>query len=125
MNEIVIIDDSHTDRYILKRELKSIGFKGGFLELENGEDAIDYFSDLSDPPYFVFLDISMPKIGGLEVLEKVDKRGGGNPPFFLMYTSSNDGEDKTTALSYSFVKGYFVKGKYDREELRETIFKEE
>ncbi len=67
MARILIADDEKSIRIVLKKFLTSRGHE--VLEAENGREVLEILKE--EPVDLVFLDLKMPKLGGLEVLEKV------------------------------------------------------
>lgn len=70
MKTILIVDDSSFMRLWLKKIL-SESITSAFLEAENGYKAIDMFE--SNKPNLVLMDITMPKLNGLEALQEIIK----------------------------------------------------
>lgn len=68
MKSILIVDDIDANRLILKEILKE---EYEVLEAGNGEKAIDILLNADDLPDAVLLDVSLPGIDGLEVLNKI------------------------------------------------------
>ncbi len=78
VHKVLIADDSEVERFLLKRALKNGAPRLEVIsELETGDEVIAYlagdgrFSDREQHPlpHLVFLDLRMPRKGGLEVLE--------------------------------------------------------
>lgn len=67
MAKILIADDEKSIRIVLKKFLTSRGHQ--VLEAENGKKVIEIVK--KEPVDLIFLDLKMPKLSGLEVLEKV------------------------------------------------------
>jgi len=65
--KILIADDEKSIRIVLKKFLTSRGHQ--VLEAENGKKVIEIVK--KEPVDLIFLDLKMPKLSGLEVLEKV------------------------------------------------------
>lgn len=65
--KILVVDDEHLIRWSLEQNLKKQGYE--VFTAGNGEDALRLVRE--EQPDLVLLDIQMPGIGGLEVLEKV------------------------------------------------------
>ncbi|MCF2857107.1 response regulator [Pseudoalteromonas sp. SMS1] len=130
---ILIVDDSEDDRYILTRQLKDTHIPiSHIFECSEGASALNFFSDhaknvvcysTSYPPTFVFLDINMPLMDGFEFLEEFKKIQAekGLAPIVIMFSSSDKKEDVDRATSFSCVKAYLVKGKYDLEQLKNVM----
>ena len=87
------------------------------FHVKNGEEALDFlfatgkFSEIRDvlfPPKIVLLDIQMPKINGLEVLQRIksDKHTKHTPVVIL--TSSNEDPDIFKCYELG-VNSYIVK----------------
>ncbi len=64
---ILVVDDEHLIRWSLEQNLKKQGYD--IVTAGNGEDALKMVRE--EQPDLILLDIQMPGINGLEVLEKV------------------------------------------------------
>ena len=69
MPHILVIDDSEFDRRMVTRAMRSANRDLTFAELERGEKALETIQNTN--PELVLLDISMPGIGGFEVLKRI------------------------------------------------------
>jgi len=69
--KILIVDDEDALRSLVKYELESQGFDTH--EVPTGEAALEYLAD--NRADVVILDIKMPEMGGLEVLQKIKEEG--------------------------------------------------
>lgn len=129
----LIVDDNTADRYLLKRRLAKIDLDIQVLEAENGQAALEVFSDYQAkrdadpgtyPPLFVFLDINMPILDGFGFLSAFHHVTAGPdfaPPTVVMFTSSGRVEDKEKSLHWDFVKEYIVKGDLSPQMLRNMM----
>jgi signal transduction histidine kinase len=64
---VLIADDDEAARYVVRQQLE--GLVGEIIEAEGGEQAIELL--LARHPAAVILDLSMPDLGGLEVLARM------------------------------------------------------
>ncbi|MDO6840664.1 response regulator [Paraglaciecola chathamensis] len=129
---VLIVDDSELDRYILRRQLTALGVQN-IEEKDDGSSALAYLKDYDRnyllfpdkfPPVIIFLDINMPKVNGFDFLEefaKIRKQFDFRSCVVAMYSSSERSEDKERALKYEFVSRYLVKGEMTESFLNETI----
>ena len=70
MKRILVVDDEEGIRQLYKEELEDEGYE---VELaERGEEALEKISKAK--PDAVILDLKMPGMGGLEVLERIRKQ---------------------------------------------------
>jgi CheY-like chemotaxis protein len=71
---IMLIDDSLSDRRLFQYVLNEINSDIKYIPIENGTKAIDYLSssDYIHPDY-IFLDVNMPGMNGIECLERIKK----------------------------------------------------
>jgi len=130
---ILIVDDDEVDRYVLKRLVKASGLDLTIFEKMDGKEALDFFEDYEEnkrkhpesyPPILIFLDINMPRVNGIEFLEKFShlrKIIEIDYCVIIMFSSSEREEDKKKIMAYDFVKDYVVKGTLTAEELKAKI----
>ncbi|HEU5289317.1 MAG TPA: response regulator [Cyclobacteriaceae bacterium] len=114
--EILMVEDNINDAELTMRALKKHHLVNNMIHLTDGEQALDFIfgtgsysnRDTSHLPKVIFLDLKMPKVNGLEVLEKVksDPRTKAIPVIIL--TSSE--EDPDIKRSYELgANSYIVK----------------
>ena len=77
--KILIADDSALTRQILRKLLEQKGYE--VLEAEGGQQALDSIE--RDSPSLVFIDVKMPDMDGLTVLEKMRQRGDTVPTIVI------------------------------------------
>jgi two-component system response regulator len=98
---ILLVEDNPDDEALTLRALKKSNIKNEVAVVRDGAEALDYLfgtgsyadRDLSDVPAVVLLDIRLPKIDGLQVLERIraDERTKLQPVVLL--TASTEEED--------------------------------
>jgi two-component system, response regulator len=100
--EILLVEDNTSDAELTVRELKKHHFTNNFFHARDGQEAIDFIfatgkfagiRDVNHPPKLVLMDIQMPKINGIEVLQRIrsDERTRTTPVVIL--TSSKEDPD--------------------------------
>ena len=115
---VVIVDDEEADRYIVRRRLaKSEDFEQ-VIECTTGDEFLEQFFNGHggiDPssPLLVLMDINMPRMGGFETIEELQRRmaegRGPKSVVIMMFTSSDNENDRARADALSSVKGYVLK----------------
>lgn len=130
---VLIVDDNEADRYLLSRQLAETELVGRIFEAQDGDEALSFFLEREHkamefpddyPPKFVFLDINMPRLDGYEFLAEFDKIRGTNElesVVIMMFSSSEQLEDRKRAMAFDFVSDYFVKGQFSSEQLASRI----
>ncbi len=130
---VLIIDDSEEDRYLLKRQLQEINLTDTIHEADDGKTALDFLCAYDEnlqrfpdrfPPLLIFLDINMPVVNGFDFLEafsKLRKQQELRSTILMMFTSSDQEDDRKKSFSYEFVKGFIVKMPPTAKELLENI----
>ena len=71
--EVLVVDDSRTLRRILIRELNTLGITH-VVEASNGVEALAMARE--KPPDLMLLDMEMPELDGLGVLQEMAKQSG-------------------------------------------------
>jgi CheY-like chemotaxis protein len=110
IRQILIIEDNADDQLLLLRQLRNAGLAQHIKIISNGGEALHYLKDENlkgADLAAIFLDLKLPKVSGLKVLESLRTRDAlSNVPVIVM-TSSNAPEDleKCKELGvYSFVQ---------------------
>lgn len=81
---IMIVDDSAMVRMWVKRALTGEGFD--VTEAVDGQDACEKLSAAVD---FIICDVNMPRMSGIEFLEKLaDGSAGAKPPIMMLTTEA-------------------------------------
>ncbi len=75
---LLLVDDSKEDRFLMKRALTECGLDYDVQEAWDGEEAallLTRCMQNDSLPEFVILDIVLPKLSGMELLEKLASHG--------------------------------------------------
>ena len=100
--EVLLVEDNVSDAELTIRELKKHNMANNLFHVKNGEEALDFIfatgnyagiREVQHPPKVILLDIQMPKVNGIEVLQKIkaDPRTKTVPVVIL--TSSKENPD--------------------------------
>ena len=114
--EILLVEDNPNDEELTLYALKKNNITNHIQVVRDGAEALEYLfctgayahCQINNPPKVVLLDLKLPKVDGLEVLEKVkaDERTRTIP--VVMLTSSQ--EERDIVESYQLgVNSYIVK----------------
>lgn len=113
--EVVLIEDSPADVELTLHALKKRNLANRVKVLTDGEEALDYLFNFCTPlggkaerPFLILLDLKLPKVSGLEVLERLrsDERTRMIPVVVL--TSSAEEKDRVESYKLG-VNSYIVK----------------
>jgi CheY-like chemotaxis protein len=124
--EVLLVEDSRPDAEMTLRTLKKKGIANNVEWVKDGVEALEYlfregqFADRADGhPKLVLLDLKMPRMDGLQVLErmKADPRTKAIP--VVMMTSSR--EEGDLVESYQRGVNSFVVKPVDFAEFAETV----
>jgi DNA-binding response OmpR family regulator len=98
LHHILLVDDSKVNRMVAEAQLKEAGFE--VKSVENGRQALEILEQTDPPPPFdaVLLDIMMPEIDGLEVLQRTRQLWNSVQLPILMATAKDQPEDVVEAL---------------------------
>ncbi len=86
MQKILIVDDEESVRYSFKKLLRAPAYQ--VLEAKEGNEAIDQVK--ANSPDLVILDIQMPGLSGLEVLQQIKKVAPKIPVLIITAYGSSD-----------------------------------
>jgi len=114
--EILLVEDNADDEELTLRALKKVNLVNHIHVVRDGAEALDYIfctgayahRTIENDPKLIFLDLKLPKVDGLEVLQRIksDERTRVIPVVVL--TSSR--EERDIVESYQLgVNSYMVK----------------
>ncbi len=112
-HKVLIVDDEENVLLVVKQ---AISAHCEVLTANNGETAIEIIK--KEKPVFIFLDISMPIMSGVQVLERIKELGMS--PVVWMLTGDEDLEMATFTLKAG-ASGYLTKP-FDVARLRAVVF---
>lgn len=114
--EILLVEDNPQDAELALIALREENFANNIVWLKDGVEAIKFlFGDgdtdmeaIINQPKMILLDLKMPKVGGIEVLQRIraDERTKKIP--VVVMTSSNEEKDIVAAYNLG-VNSYIVK----------------
>lgn len=114
---ILLIDDDLDTIKLIRLSLLKAGFTNKVLEAHDGEEALDYLfgngkfgNRLEYPlPQVIFLDLKMPRMGGIEFLKRLRNWPPGKTIPVVVMTTSVLQTDLTAAYDAG-ANSYLVKG---------------
>ena len=105
----MLIEDDIVDALTVERALGDIDISNKLIHVQNGEEALNYLTDTNEEkPSFIFLDLNMPGMNGLEFLEERFKSPELRAIPLVVLTTSKDESDIKASFSYG-IAGYMVK----------------
>ena len=115
MKTIMIVDDSPSVRTLVRLLLEDAGFH--VVEAVHGIDCLVKLKEVV--PDLFLLDVNMPELNGLDLLEKLRSISVCKFKPILMLTTKKDSKDILTAKKFG-ARGWIIKP-FDEEELLKTV----
>lgn len=100
--EVLLVEDNLNDAELSIRELKKNNLANNLVHVRDGEEALDFLfargafagkRDTGVHPKVILLDIQMPKVNGIEVLEQIRADPGTRSIPVVILTSSRESPD--------------------------------
>lgn len=116
---VLLVEDDPNDEELILRTLKTQGIADRVHVSRNGREALDFLFSIPLPPRLILLDLKLPKMGGLEVLQalRVDNRTRLTP--VVIFTSSIEQTD--VVASYDLGANSYVRKPVDYKEFSEAL----
>jgi two-component system response regulator len=125
--DILLVEDNQDDMDLALHALKREKLANHIFVARDGEEALDFLfcrgqfaqRSFEKPPKLVLLDLKLPKVDGMEVLEQVktDARTK-NIPIVIM-TSSR--EERDLVSGYNLGANSYIQKPVDFDQFRETV----
>lgn len=114
--EILLVEDNVSDAELTIRALKKQNIANKLIHLKDGAEALNYLfgqgpfegRNTDNVPKVILLDLKMPKVNGIEVLEKIKSDDRTKKIPVVVLTSSKEDPDIQRCYSLG-VNSYVVK----------------
>ena len=97
VRRLLVVEDNSADVFLIKRALQKSDISAEVMVCSDGEAALQLLDspEMSTPPDAIIIDLSLPRIEGLDVLRKILHRPNyvGTP--IMVFTSSPSPADKS------------------------------
>ena len=123
--KILLVEDNPDDVALTMRALKSHNITNDVVVAQDGVEAIDYLFGAKDRPAgadlpaVVLLDLKLPKINGMEVLQRIRSEERTKLLPVVILTSSDEERDRLR--SYQSGCNSFVRKPLDFSEFAQTV----
>ena len=115
ISRLLLVEDDENDARITERALRKVGFVGELIVTRDGERALDCLTQRLESaealPDLVLMDLSLPRLTGLEVLTRLKLHPDLRTLTVLMLTTSSRPEDINAAFANG-ANGYVCKPVY-------------
>jgi CheY-like chemotaxis protein len=106
---ILLVEDDRVDVLTVKRAFRDIPIAQKLDVVNNGEEALEYLRNSKNKkPYLILLDLNMPKMNGIELLEVIKSDNELKLIPVVVLTSSKEKKDKLDSYNWG-VAGYVLK----------------
>jgi len=119
---ILLADDDDDDRLFFKDAIEEVKVKTVVTMVNDGVELMDYLNKFDiQLPNLVFLDLNMPRKGGMECLKEIRSNNRLKDISIAIYSTSGLEKD----IEETFVKGanIYIKKPNDFEELKNILAK--
>jgi two-component system response regulator len=105
---ILLVEDNEDDIELTMRAFRKGGLQAPIAVCRDGEEALARLLDDTAPlPHVVLLDLKLPKVGGLEVLQRV--RAHPRTKFLPVVVLTSSLEERDMVESYSLGANSYVR----------------
>ncbi len=100
--DIILAEDDEDDRFFFKEAIEKVKIKTDLTMVNDGVELMEYLKNPENgKPHVVFLDLNMPRKGGIECLEEIRANKEYNDVTIVIYSTSASDND----IEETFVKG--------------------
>ena len=92
--KVLLADDDEDDRMFFEDAISELPIKTHLRSVADGDELLDYLSDPNNVmPNLIFLDLNMPKKGGIECLKEIRSDERFNNLCIAIYSTSASEQD--------------------------------
>lgn len=107
MLHILLIEDNGSDVLLVREAVRQSSVAADVTIARDGEEALRILSS-GFTPDLIILDLSIPKLSGLDVLERYRRKQRRDEVPIVVFTSSSDPQERVRALQLG-VREYLIK----------------
>jgi two-component system, response regulator len=124
MQPILLVEDNPNDRLLTERAVKKSKLGNDLVAVRDGQAALDYLFGTAESgpqplPVLVLLDLKLPKVDGLEVLQRIRDHERTELLPVVILTSSKEQDD--LIQSYRLRANSYVRKPVDFNEFVDTV----
>jgi two-component system response regulator len=124
---ILLVEDNPDDVVLAQRALKKNNIANRVTVIEDGAQALEYlfgtgeYEGLSaaDPPCLVLLDLKLPKVDGLQVLERI--RGNARTKLIPVVVLTSSSEEQDLVESYNLGANSYIRKPVDFDQFVKAV----
>jgi len=124
---ILLIEDNPSDIKLTKRALANNHILNDLVVIEDGQEALEYLfgtgqyenRDVSQKPALILLDLKLPRIDGLEILQQI--RTDPNTKRLPVVVLTTSKEEQDVAASYDLGVNSFIRKPVDFDQFVSAI----
>ncbi|MBP9151407.1 MAG: response regulator [Flavobacteriales bacterium] len=105
---VLLVEDDLVDAMTVHRSFKELNITNKIEHSVNGVEALLNLQEMTVKPCLILLDINMPKMNGIEFLERIKSMEDYMRIPVVVLTTSNDERDKMESYNLG-VAGYMLK----------------
>ena len=106
---ILLVEDDDIDAMGVQRTLTAMRLVNPLLRARNGIEALEILrNNTIQRPYLILLDLNMPKMNGLQMLEELRRDPELSSSVVFVFTTSKDEQDIFAAYQ-GHIAGYIIK----------------
>jgi CheY-like chemotaxis protein len=108
-NSILLVEDDRIDVKIVQRVLHQLGISNDLIVFDNGETAFSWLeSKNKELPGLILLDLQLPRLNGIELIDKIHQDEIMKLIPVVILTTSNHPNDRQECFKRG-VSGYILK----------------
>lgn len=119
LRPILLVEDNPDDERLTLRALRRSNLSNAIVVARNGEEALQQVFSSTPLPCVVLLDLKLPKVDGLEVLQQI--RASDRTRLLPVVILTSSSEDRDIMESYSLGANSYVRKPVNIDEFTEAV----